>query len=151
MHYFALFASGGREAYSGHWENENIRHSLEMIENEPLKKMYPNAVVRPFDFDSRDFYVTHRSIKFLFDFYKESVTGEDIINVWDNPMKKRFRFENELQCIDSETMKKEFCSIIIEKKKKKEILKELSTLGIDESYVYPELQYTAKKVKDTYL
>ena len=73
--YFAQFVSGGREAYRDHWENENIRHSLEMIENEPLKKMYPNAVVRPFDFDSRDFYVTHRSIKFLFDFYKESVTG----------------------------------------------------------------------------
>lgn len=36
--HFGLFVSGGREAYSHHWENENIRHSLEMVENEPLKK-----------------------------------------------------------------------------------------------------------------
>lgn len=149
--HFGLFVSGGREAYSHHWENENIRHSLEMVENEPLKKMYPNAVVRPFDFDSRDFYVTHRSIKFLFDYYKENAIGECIVNAWDNPMKKRFQFDSELQNIDSETMKREFCSIVIDKKKKKEILKELCTLGIDESYVYPELQYTAKKVKDIYL
>ena len=120
--HFGLFVSGGRESYSHHWENENIRHSLEMVENEPLKKMYPNAVVRPFDFDSRDFYVTHRSIKFLFDYYKENVIGECIVNAWDNPMKKRFQFDSELQSIDSETMKREFCSIVIDKKKKKEIL-----------------------------
>ncbi len=49
------------------------------------------------------------------------------------------------------TMEREFCSIIIDKRKKKEILNELCTLGIDESYVYPELQYTAKKIKETYL
>ena len=41
--------------------------------------------------------------------------------------------------------------VIIDKKKKKEILKEFCTLGIDESYVYPELEYAAKKIKDTYL
>ena len=117
-----------------------------MVESEPLKKMYPNADVRPFDFESRDFYVTHRSVKFLFDYYNENT-----LNNWKNPLKKRFQFESELQYIDSETMKREFCSIIIDKKRKKEILKELSTLGIDESYVYPELQYAAKKVKDTYL
>ena len=122
-----------------------------MVESEPLKKMYPGAVVRPFNFESRNFYVTHRSIKFLFDYYKKSATGENLINTWDNPMKKRFRFDSELQSIDSEMMKREFCSIVIDKKKKREILKELCTLGIDESYVYPELQYTAKKVKDTYL
>ncbi len=149
--HFGLFVSGGREAYSHHWENESIRTLLEMVESEPLKKMYPNAAVRPFDFESRDFYVTHRSIKFLFDFYIENTIGEYMLNNWENPLKKRFKFDSELQNIDSETMKREFCSIVIDKKKKKEILKELSTLGIDESYVYPELQYAAKKVKDTYL
>lgn len=113
--------------------------------------MDANGVVRPLDFDSRDFYVTHRSIKLLFDYYKESTIGEQIVNDWGNPLKKRFQFESGLQNIDSETMKREFCSIIIDKRKKKEILKELCTLGIDESYVYPELQYAAKKVKETYL
>lgn len=149
--HFALFVSGGREAYSDHWKNESIRNFLEMVESEPLKKMYPNAVVKPFDFDSRDFYVTHRSIKFLFDYYNENTIGEYMLNNWENPLKKRFQFDSALQNIDSETMKREFCSIVIDKKKKKEILKELCTLGIDESYVYPELQYAAKKVKDMYL
>ncbi len=148
---FGLYVSGGREAYSNHWGNESIRQILEMVEKEPLKKMYPNAVVRTFDLASRDFYVTHRSIKLLFDYYKEDTMGEHIINDWDSPLKKRFHFDSELQNIDLETMKREFCSIIIDKKKKKEILKELCILGIDESYVYPELQYTAKKVKETYL
>lgn len=149
--HFGLFVSGGREAYSNHWEDARIRQVLEMVEKEPLKKMYPNAIVRPFDFASRDFYVTHRSIKFLFDYYKENTMGEHILNDWDNPLKKRFQFDSELQNIDTETMKREFCSIVIDKKKKKEILKELCTLGIDESYVYPELQYAAKKIKETYL
>jgi hypothetical protein len=149
--YFGLYASGGREFYSHHWENESIKQSLEMVEKEPLKKMYPNAVVRAFDFGSKDFHVTHHSIKYLFDYYKENTIGEHIVNDWDSPLKKRFQFESELQNVDLETMKREFCSIIIDKNKKKEILRELCTLGIDESYVYPELQYTAKKVKETYL
>ncbi|MCH5280922.1 MAG: FRG domain-containing protein [Lachnospiraceae bacterium] len=148
---FGLFVSGGREAYSSRWEDASIKQNLEMVEKEPLKKMYPNAAVRPFDFASRNFYVTHRSIKLLFDYYKENPMGEYIINDWDNLLKKRFQFDSELQNIDLETMKREFCSIIIDKKKKKEILKELYTLGIDESYVYPELQYAAKKIKETYL
>ncbi len=149
--HFGLYVSGGRKAYSDHWRDDSFRKILEMVEKEPLKKMYPNGVVRPLDFDSRDFYVTHRSIKLLFDYYKESTIGEQIVNDWGNPLKKRFQFESGLQNIDSETMKREFCSIIIDKRKKKEILKELCTLGIDESYVYPELQYAAKKVKETYL
>ncbi len=149
--HFGLYVSGGRKAYSDYWEDDSFRKILEMVEKEPLKRMYPNGVVRPLDFDSRDFYVTHRSIKLLFDYYKESTIGERIINDWDNPLKKRFQFESGLQNIDLETMKREFCSIIIDKRKKKEILKELCTLGIDESYVYPELQYAAKKVKETYL
>lgn len=148
---FGRYVSGGREAYGNQWEDDSIRQILEMVEKEPWEKMYPNAVVRLFDFNSRDFYVTHSSIKFLFDYYKENELWENIVNNWDNPMKKRLRFDSELQSIDSETMKREFCSIVIDKKKKKEILKELCTLGIDESYVYPELQYTAKKIKEIYL
>lgn len=149
--HFGLYVSGGREAYSHHWDNKKISPSLEMIEGEPLEKMYPNAVVKNFYFELRDFYVTHHSIKYLFDYYDENPIGEHILNEWDITFKGRFQFDSQLQDIDSEAMKKGFCSIIINKKKKKEILKELCTLGIDESYVYPELQYAAKKIKETYL
>lgn len=86
--HFGLFVSGGREAYSNHWEDESFRQILEMVEKEPLKKMYPNAIVKPFDFDSRDFYVTHRSIKFLFDYYKESTMGEDILSDCNTQQKR---------------------------------------------------------------
>lgn len=47
-------------------------------------------------------------------------------------------------------MKKYFCSIIIEPKYKKQILNELDLMNINEAYLFPELEYTAKSVKEKY-
>lgn len=103
---FGLYASGGREAFSHHKDYDSIEPLLKMIENEPLKKMYPNASVRFLDFGSRDFYVTHHSIKLLFDYYKEGTMGKNIVYNLDNSLKKRFRFVSELQNIEPKTMER---------------------------------------------
>lgn len=141
---YGLWAYGGRIDYEHHWNNNKNYTSLEMIEKEPLKKMYKFA-------DQRDFYITHSSVSKMFDFYEADDTIKQALTEWKEPFKKRFSFRSEIEPIEPDTLKKEFCSIIIDKKIKETILHELRTLGIDEAYVYPELQYTARKLKNIYL
>lgn len=141
---YGLWAYGGRIDYEHHWKNDEVRISLEMVEKEPLKKMYKFP-------DQRDFYVTHSSISKMVEYYEKDNLLKQSLSKWKEPFKRRFSFDSEIQPIEPDTLKKEFCSIIIDKKIKKHILHELRTLGIDEAYVYPELQYTAKKLKNIYL
>lgn len=141
---YGLWAYGGRIDYERHWKNSRFYPSLEIAEKEPLKKIYKLA-------DQRDFYVTHSSITKMFDYYETNDTLKQLLVDWQEPFKKRFNFHSEIEPIDTNTLKKEFCSIIIDKKDKIKILQELKTLGIDEAYVYPELQYTARKLKNIYL
>ena len=44
-----------------------------------------------------------------------------------------------------------FYSIIVDEKYKKDILNELACIGIDQAFIYPELEYTAKKIARKYL
>lgn len=141
---FGLWAYGGRIDYEHHWNNNENYISLEMVEKEPLKKMYKFA-------DQRDFYATHSSISKMLDFYENDDTLKQSFAEWKEPFKRRFTFSSEIEPIEPDTLKKEFCSIIIDKRIKNNILHELKTLGIDEAYVYPELQYTARKLKEIYL
>ncbi len=141
---FGLWAYGGRIDYEHHWNNNENYISLEMAEKEPLKKMYKFA-------EQRDFYVTHSSVTKMLDFYENDSTLKQSFVEWKEPFKRRFTFLSEIEPINQDTLKKEFCSIVIDKRIKNNILHELKTLGIDEAYVYPELQYTARKLKNIYL
>ena len=49
--------------------------------------------------------------------------------------------------VESKIMENEFCSILIEPKYKEKLLEELDVLNINEQYLFPELEYTAKSVK----
>ena len=141
---YGLWAYGGRIDYEHHWNNNENYISLEMVEKEPLKKMYKFA-------DQRDFYATHSSVTKMLDYYENDDTLKQSFIEWKEPFKRRFTFSSEIEPIEPDTLKKEFCSIIIDKRIKNNILHELKTLGIDEAYVYPELQYTARKLKNIYL
>jgi hypothetical protein len=69
---------------------------------------------------------------------------------WDKNKKyfeNRFTMSCNLKPLDSEIIKDNFCSIIVDAKHKKKILKELSYVGIGADYIYPELEYTAKEIK----
>ena len=39
--------------------------------------------------------------------------------------------------------------IIVDKKFKRTILDELASIGIDQAFIYPELEYTARKIAKT--
>ena len=88
-----------------------------------------------------------------------SVVTNDIINkmyesyckinkeeFWEN-IRDRFQVDYRLKKISSEEIKNDFCSVIIEARNKKKILKELSNIGIGADFIYPELEYSAKEVK----
>lgn len=141
--HFALWAYGGKINYSRFWDGK-YRAALEKVKEEPIKKIYRMA-------DERNFEVTHYSISKIFEYYEKDDALNQLLLDWKEPFKERFSFDNVIEPIDPDTIKNEFCSIIIDKKYKNKILGELKTLGIDNSYVYPELQYTARKIKDTYL
>ena len=115
-----------------------------MVQKEPLKKMYKFP-------SQKDFYVTHSSISKIVNYYEKEDTLTQFFNEWKEPFKSRFIFNSEIQPIELDTLKKEFCSIVVDKKIKNNIIHELKTLEIDEAYVYPELQYTTRKLKKIHL
>ncbi len=59
----------------------------------------------------------------------------------------RFKMDTEIKQIEEKKKEEDFCSIVIEGKNKKKIIKELSRLGIGVDFIYPELEYTAKEIK----
>lgn len=141
---YGLWAYGGRIDYEHQWNNKENYVSLEMVEKEPLKKIYKFA-------EQGNFYVTHSSVSKMLDFYEKDDILKQLYTEWKEPFKNRFKFSSEIEPIEQDTLRKEFCSIIIDKKMKNNILCELKTLGIDKAYVFPELQYTAEKLKNIYL
>ena len=74
---------------------------------------------------------------------------EDSDKFWER-IKNRFTIACEVKPIDQEKLSNGFCSIIIEAKNKKKILKDLSYIGLGVDYIYPELEYTAKEIKRKY-
>jgi len=75
----------------------------------------------------------------------------DVLQKYNNIFKKRFSLESSILKIDEMVMKKAFCSILIEPQHKEKILKELSMIGINESFLFPELEYTAKAVRNKFM
>lgn len=102
----------------------------------------------------RDFSVTHDTIKKLFSFHQRAeiiqrdsgrytLYGQTILG-------ERFLLREYIDTIDTDSMKTMFCSIIVDKKAKKGILSDLESIGIDKAFIYPELEYTAEKIKRKY-
>ncbi len=79
------------------------------------------------------------------------LSSESMIDEWPKHFSDRFYFDNKIEGIEPDLIKKDFCSIIIRKNNKNRILYELSAVGINESFVYPELEYVAKKIKNKYI
>lgn len=64
---------------------------------------------------------------------------------------KLYTFGNNLRKIDGKYMEYEFSSIIVDKNYKKNILFELNNMGINKSFLFPELEYVAQNVKNKYI
>lgn len=141
---------------------ENRQRILEVSARESLESVYPIDIPhKSWHNDNvvmRDFTVTSQSMKHLFSNYEK-----DVVRIFDTDrvasytdygavlFERRFSIEDEIEKIDPESLENQFCSIIIEAKYKCCILKELECIGIDKAFVYPELEYTAEKIKKKYL
>lgn len=143
---------------------ENKWRILEISTHESLDSIYPIYAppdfFKPKDDDNvvmRDFTVTYQSMQSLFSSYEKPITKpvdtDDFVPYTEYGeilFGRRFSIVDEIQKIDPESLKIQFCSIIIESKHKFCILKELESIGIDKAFVYPELEYTAEKIKEKY-
>ena len=67
-------------------------------------------------------------------------------NFWIR-MENRFKITEKVKPLSQEKISSKFCSIIIEPKNKKKILRDLSYIGFRADYIYPELEYTAQEIK----
>ena len=90
-----------------------------------------------------DFFVTDDIIQKMYEAYKSS--GNSAL-FWD-VCKSRFRITDTIKPLSPLKLKNSFCSIIIEARNKRKILKDLSYIGFGVDYIYPELEYTAKEIK----
>lgn len=92
--------------------------------------------------DQDEWVVTDSFIKEL----RRSYNNRDDNVFWES-LNNRFRMTCAIKPLSKEKISEQFCSIIIEAKRKKKILKDLSYIGIGADYIYPELEYTAKEIK----
>lgn len=86
-------------------------------------------------------FLTEKHYRQIREIYKAKT--DDIMDV----LSHRFRMSAEIKQINKKKKETDFCSVIIEGKNKRKIIKELSRLGIGVDFIYPELEYTAKEIK----
>lgn len=128
------------------------KKQIEFIkENENIEEIYPepNGVNNLFRFC-----VSSESLNKLYHLYEKEFEQLDINKCEKGncaiALKKRFSIEPIIAPIEEGIMRNEFCSILIEPKYKEKILQELECLNINEQYLFPELEYTAKNIKKKY-
>lgn len=99
------------------------------------------------------FGVTSETLRSLFDYYDTlfpDFTNDSELGI--NPkynflFKDRFSICNSIQEMSEETISNTFVSIIIESKYRKKMIEDLAVIGIDKAFVFPELEYSAERVK----
>ena len=64
---------------------------------------------------------------------------------------KRFLIESDVASLSLNIMKENFCSILIDARYKKNIIRELNQVNINEAFLFPEPEYTAKRIKNRYI
>lgn len=112
-----------------------------------LKKFYPANKIM-------DFTATLQSIFQQYSLYRNldiiNYDGEVQSDNIPNPLLRRYEVMDEIQPIEDFAIQHYFCSVLIKAKHKKKIVDELDSININEKFVYPELEYTAKHIKQKY-
>lgn len=171
----ALFDYLGKVAYYQEASDEETIQTSVIAETEQFEKIYPEWYPRNqietklekwieehveaspdnHSLIRRDFSVNCNTMQKLFSFYKnEYIIAEQdtyrYTEFGETVLGRRFIFDEEIERVDEDSMKTMFCSVIVGKKAKKEILSDLESVGIDKAFIYPELEYTAEKIKRKY-
>lgn len=161
-----IYDKGAQDAYdalisdSENSAKENIikqSSNYEITKYEKIEKIYPmrKSIVPGIDKEFPTCLVDSECFKKIKESYENhqdfsNMDPEVFITEFNNRLLHRFTFIPTLQNISKDSMKKYFCSIIIEPKYKKQILNELDLLNINEAYLFPELEYTTKSIKEKY-
>ena len=104
-----------------------------------------------------NFEVTSDTLNKLFAHYSERYDDFDLVEDFGiNPkyhflFKNRFSLTNNIQELSPEIISSSFISILINAKRKKTIMQELESVGVDKAFVFPELTYTAEKIKNKFI
>lgn len=163
---FMVFANelwdvGAMSAYNcqkiyGTVKGTNVRREhYDIIDTEDLELIYPKICLDCKD--EKNWYVTHEALAKIGEFReidrdikRKSRYVNGIFDRHCTLFPYRFSIVPQIKRLDSDVMSKSFCSILIDPKSKEKILHELNTININERFLFPELEYTAKYVKDKY-
>lgn len=74
-----------------------------------------------------------------------------VIEMDENNLLDRFVFHYSEKEVEADILNEYFISIIIDAQSKPRIRRELESIGIDIAFIYPELEYTAIKLKQKYM
>lgn len=135
-------------------EEEQYRIGFKMNDFEQQRLPY---IREEHEIYTDDFEVTSDTLSRLFKHYHTKFDDFDLMEDFGiNPkyhflFKNRFSLTNDIQELSSETISSSFVSILIDAKHKKTIMQELEFVGIDKSFVFPELTYTTEKIKNKYI
>jgi hypothetical protein len=141
---------------NGTIENMNIREEHRtIIELEKLEEIYPK--INGFSDDPQNWFVTHKTLSGICGCYESDICTERksrfismVFSKEGTPFPHRFVIVPQIKKIDDDIMCNDFCSILIDPKYKERILEELDTININERFLFPELEYTVKHVKNKY-
>ena len=151
----AMIVYGGLESVDTAGELKVRDEYQDILPLEDLEKIYPKIKENWVDIES--WFTTHEGLLKMCGYYEQDTDIERksryINGIWSKesiPFKNRFVVIPKIKKIDEEVMHNSFCSILIEPKCKKKILEELDTININERFLFPELEYTVKHVKQKY-
>ena len=138
--------------YNTEEEEYRFRFVLNDLERQRLPYIREETEVYKENFE-----VTSDTLRKLFTHYSEKYDDFDLIGDFGiNPkyhflFKNRFSLTNNIQELSLETISNSFVSILIDAKRKKTIMQELESVGVDISFIFPELIFTTEKIKNKFI
>lgn len=88
--------------------------------------------------------------EFLTDDHLKSMRDKYSADEFWRAVENRFLMRCSVKKLSKKKLQNDFCSIIIDAGSKKKLLKELSTVGISADFIYPELEYSAKEIRNMF-
>ena len=152
----AMYDYRSRMVVLGREKKNEEEYRKHFVINDEEEKRLEYVRKEPTIYEDHPFYVNSKTLNNLFSFYEKefddfkSKTEFGINPKYHYIFKDRFSILNSIQELTPEQISNSFVSVLIERKYRKNILSELSSVGIDKAFVFPELEYTAEMVKNKF-
>lgn len=144
-----LLDIGAFVTYYGH--DDSPYYNEKILEYEKPEELYRDYIyIGKEEKENYPFWLTSEKVNNILNYYASEDNVYNV-NLIERMVTGRFGLSEYIRYIEPYDILSNFCSIIIDPKSKRNILMELEKLGIDKSFVYPELEYTAEKVKKNIL